>query len=285
MVTCQFSGLTMQKVKNIYMIGFFDSGFGGLTVLRAVLLEMPEYDYIYLGDNARAPYGGRSQEVIYQYTREAIDFLFGHGASLIVIACNTASSMALRRIQQEYLPGKYPGKNVLGVVRPLVEKVANDKKLKRVGVIGTRATVESDVYSIEIHKLNKDIEVLQTEAPLLVPLIEEGWSKKTETKMILRKYLRPLKGKKIQSLILGCTHYPLLLKDIQNIMGARCEVCDPGQIVAKSLCEYLERHPEYALQRSGKVRKFYTTDSVEKFKSLGEAFLGDKMSDVVKISL
>ncbi|MBU4216640.1 glutamate racemase [Candidatus Parcubacteria bacterium] len=267
------------------MIGFFDSGFGGLTVLKAVLQEMPEYDYIYLGDNARAPYGGRSQEVIYQYTREAVDFLFSHGASLIVIACNTASSMALRRIQQEYLPAKYPGKNVLGVIRPLAENIVRDKKLKRVGVIGTRATIESDVYPIEIHKLNQEMEVLQNAAPILVPLIEEGWSKKAETRMILRKYLRPLKEQKVQSLILGCTHYPLLLKEMQNIMGARCRVCNPGDVVAKSLREYLTRHPEYNLQKNSKIRKFYITDSVERFKLLGEKFLGEKMVLVEKISL
>lgn len=267
------------------MIGFFDSGFGGLTVLKAALQELPEYDYIYLGDNARAPYGGRSQEVIYQYTREAVDFLFEHGASLVVIACNTASSMALRKIQQEYLPMKYPGKNVLGVIRPLAEKIANDKKLRKAGVIGTRATVDSDVYPIEIHKLNKNIEVLQNEAPLLVPLIEEGWSRKTETKMILRRYLRPLKEKKVQSLILGCTHYPLLLKDIRNIMGVRCEVCNPGEVIAKSLHEYISRHPEYDLQKTGRVRRFYITDSVERFKKLGEKFLGEKMSEIKKITL
>lgn len=267
------------------MIGFFDSGFGGLTVLKAVLREMPEYDYIYLGDNARAPYGGRSQEVIYQYTREAIDFLFANGASLIVIACNTASSMALRRIQQEYLPMKYPGKNVLGVIRPLAEKIASNQKLKRVGVIGTRATIESDVYPIEIHKLKKEIEVLKNEAPLLVPLIEEGWSKRKETKMILRKYLKPLKEKKAQSLILGCTHYPLLLKDIQNIMGAQCNVSNPGEVVAKSLREYIAKHPEYNLQKTGKVRKFYITDSIERFKNLGEKFLGEKITEIEKINL
>lgn len=267
------------------MIGFFDSGFGGLTVLKAVLQELPEYDYIYLGDNARAPYGGRSQEVIYQYTREAVDFLFAHGATLIVIACNTASSMALRRIQQEYLPAKYPGKNVLGVIRPLAEKIAEDKKLKRVGVIGTRATIESDVYQMEIHKLNKEIEVLQKEAPLLVPLIEEGWSKKAETKMILRKYLRTLKENKIQSLILGCTHYPLLLKDIQNIMGARCEVCNPGEVVAKSFREYLKRHPEYELQGNGNIRKFYITDSIDRFRQMGEKYLDEKMINVEKVEL
>lgn len=267
------------------MIGFFDSGFGGLTVLKAVLREMPEYDYIYLGDNARAPYGGRSQAVIYEYTREAVDYLFAHGATLIVIACNTASSMALRKIQQDYLPTKYPGKNVLGVIRPLAEKVSNDQGLNRVGVIGTRATIESDVYPIEIHKLNKEIEVLQNEAPLLVPLIEEGWSKRKATKMILRKYLRPLKEKKVQSLILGCTHYPFLLKDIQNIMGKKCDVCNPGEVVAKSLREYIARHPEYDLQKTGKVRKFHITDSIERFKELGENFLGEKIMEIKKINL
>ena len=266
------------------MIGFFDSGFGGLTVMKAVLREMPEYDYIYLGDNARAPYGGRSQEVIYNYTKEAVDFLFAQGTTLIILACNTASSMALRKIQQEYLPKKYPGKNVLGVIRPLAEKVAMDKVLKRVGVIGTRATIDSNVYQIEINKLNSEIKVLQNEAPLLVPLIEEGWIKKRETKMILRKYLRSLKENKVQSLILGCTHYPLLINDIRNIMGERCDVCDSGEVVAKSLCEYLNRHSEYVIKKNGS-RKFYTTDSVEKFRLLGERFLGEKMGDVEKINL
>ena len=168
------------------MIGVFDSGLGGLTVLKSFLRVLPDYNYIYLGDSARAPYGGRSQDTIYGYTKEAVDFLFAHGCELIIIACNSASAQALRKIQQEHLPKKYPGKNALGVIRPLVEEVARDKNINRVGVIGTRATIESCAYKTELKKLNSDLEIFQTSAPLLVPLIEEGWSKRSETKKFLK---------------------------------------------------------------------------------------------------
>ena len=217
------------------MIGVFDSGFGGLTVLKEFLRVLPDYDYIYLGDNARAPYGNKSDEVIYNYTREAVDFLFKQGCELVIIACHTASSKALRKIQREYLPAKYPNKRVLGVV---------------------------------------------------VPLVEEGWTGRPETKMILKKYLRPLKLKKIDTLILGCTHYPLLLKDISGIMGKNVKIVNPAETVAEKLVDYLRRHGEIE-KRLGKNKKliFYTTDDVSKFRELGRKFLGKEIKEIKKAVL
>ena len=270
------------------MIGIFDSGLGGLTILKSILKTLPDYDYTYLGDNARAPYGNKSQEIIYRYTAEAADWLFQQGCRLIIFACNTASSKALRQIQREYLPSKYTGQkiNVLGVIRPLVEEVARLPKIERVGIIGTKATVGSQVYETELHKLNPDLKVFSQTAPLLVPLIEEGWIDKPETKMILKKYLRPLKTKQVQALILACTHYPFLLPEIRHFMTKRVAVPDPGEIVAQSLINYLQRHPELNIRpTSGPTVRFYTTDDPVKFKQLGEKFLGRKMESVDKIEL
>ncbi|MEI7620178.1 MAG: glutamate racemase [Candidatus Falkowbacteria bacterium] len=270
--------------KNI--IGVFDSGLGGLSVFKHFLKKLPEFNYLYLGDNARVPYGGKSKEVIYEYTKEAIDFLFAQGANLIVIACNTASAEALRKIQQEYLPKKYPGKKVLGVIRPLAEAASQNKKLNKVGVIGTKATINSDVYKIEINKLNPKIKVYQVSAPLLVPLIEEGWAHKPETKNILKSYLKPLKAKNLDALILGCTHYPFLLTEAKKIMGPKCFVPNTGEIIAKSLKDYLKRHPELNIKPSKPATvKFYTTDDIERFKKLGEKFLGQKITQIEKIEL
>lgn len=273
-------------LKNNNIIGVFDSGLGGLSVFKHFLKDLPQYNYIYLGDTARVPYGGKSREVIYQYTKEAVDFLFAQGANLIIIACNTSSAEALRKIQQEYLPKKYPGKNVLGVVRPLAEAAANNKTLKRVGVIGTKATINSEVYPTEIKKLNAKIKVYQKSAPLLVPLVEEGWAHKPEAKNILRHYLNPLKEKNLDALILGCTHYPFLLSEAKKIMGPKCLVPDTGKIVAQSLKNYLSRHPELGLSPTKKPNhRFYTTDNPKPFKKLAESFLGQKIKQISQIEL
>lgn len=224
-------------------IGIFDSGLGGLIVLKEIIKKLPQYDYIYLGDNARTPYGNRSQEVIYKFTEQAVDFLFKQDCQLLIIACNTASAEALRKIQQEWLPKNYPDRSVLGVIRPVVEQVVQIGK-KKIGVIGTKGTIASQAYIKEIEKLNSNLEVLQQACPLLVPLIEEGWQKNDVTKKVLRTYLRALKNAKVDTLILGCTHYPILIKEIQGIMGRRTKVLNPGEIVAESLADYLQRHPE-----------------------------------------
>jgi glutamate racemase len=278
------------------MIGVFDSGFGGLTILKAFLGRLPDYDYVYLGDNARAPYGSKSQEVIYSNTREAVDFLFKQGCELVIIACNTASSKALRKIQQEFLTADYPDKRVLGMVIPVAEAAIGLKLplkkggwgdcIPRIGVIGTRATIESGTYETELKKLAPKIKVFQKACPLLVPLVEEGWASKPETKTILKKYLAGLKTKNLDTLILGCTHYPFLQEQIQRIMGREVKVLDSPTIVAEKLEDYLKRHPEIEskLEKSGK-RIFYTTDDAEKFKSFGEKFIGTKIGKVLKIEL
>lgn len=268
------------------MIGVFDSGLGGLTILKHLLKELPQCSYIYLGDSARTPYGNRSQDIIYSYAKEAVDFLFSKKCQIIIFACNTASSQALGKIQQEYLPEKYPDKKVLGVIIPLVEDVAKNDRIKKIGVIGTKATIASNIYAEELLKLNPKLKIFQKSASLLVPLIEEGWIKKKETKMILKIYLRGLKIKQVDALILACTHYPILIKNIKRIMPKRCIIYNPGEIVAKSLKKYLEKHQELKIkQSSSPICKFYTTDSVNSFKTLGEKFLERKISKIKKIKL
>lgn len=277
------SVLNNKKEKNI--IGVFDSGLGGLSVLKNFLKLLPQYNYLYLGDNARVPYGEKSPEVIYNYSQQAVNFLFSQGCNLVIIACNTASAQALPMIQQDYLPKNYPERKVLGVIRPLAEAAANSKK-RNIGIIGTRSTINSQAYTKEIKKINTKINVEELAAPLLVPLIEEGWAKKPETKMILKKYLKPLKTKQIKLLILGCTHYPFLIKDIRRICGKKIEVPNPGEIIAESLKIYLKNHPELKLRAAKKpVRIFYSTDKNGLFKKLGEKFLGQKIDDFKSVNL
>jgi len=268
------------------MIGIFDSGFGGLTVLKEFLKLLPDYDYIYLGDNARAPYGNKSDEVIYEYAKQAVDFLFKAGCEIVIIACHTASSKALRKIQQEYLPKAYPDKRVLGVVVPMVEEAVKLSRYHKLGVIGTSATISSGVYKKELEKLRSDLQIFEQACPLLVPLVEEGWTDKPETKMILKKYLRSLKVKEIDTLILGCTHYPLLLKDIARIMGKNVKIVNPAQAAAEKFIMYLNKHKdlENKLGKNGKL-VFYTTDNAVKFKELGRRFLGRNIERVEKTIL
>ena len=268
------------------MIGVFDSGFGGLTILKAFIERLPEYDYIYLGDNARAPYGNKSLDVIYEYTREAVNFLFRTGSQLIILACNTASAKALRKIQQQWLPFNHPDRRVLGVVIPMAEAAVGVGRSGRIGVIGTRATIESKVYDQELEKLRKDLNIFGQACPLLVPLVEEGWVGRPETTMILKKYLRPLKSKHIDTLILGCTHYPFLKDYIQKIMGKNCHVLNGPGIVAEKLADYLYRHPEMDKRLSRKkLRTFYTTDDPKRFRNFGEKFLGQKIPVVKTATL
>ena len=279
------------------MLGFFDSGLGGLTIVKEVLKILPQYDVIYFGDTAHVPYGNRSQDEIYRLTCEAVDFLFGAGAELIVVACATASSEALRRVQQEYLPVKWPGKRVLGVIRPLAEEAARTTKNRRVGVVGTRGTIGSGAFEREIAAQGAEfeagqgktgeadaksaprgagaIQVFSRACPLLVPLIEDGWLKKRETKTILREYVAPLKRKQVDTLVLGCTHYPLIFSLFERKMGSSCEVLNTGKIVAKALERYLARHPEIdgRLGR-GAGRQFWVSDLTPQFEELAQRWLG-----------
>ena len=267
------------------LIGIFDSGLGGLTVFSHIIKTLPNYHYIYLGDNARLPYGEKSAETIYEYSRQAATFLFEKGCNLIIVACNTASAQALKKLQTKFLPTNFPNKRILGVIRPLAEEFAQ-KKHKIIGIIGTKATINSGAYQAEINHLAPQLKIEQKSTPLLVPLIEEGWLKKPETKMILKKYLRPLKTKQVEALILGCTHYPFLLPAIKQIMGKKIIIPDPGAIIASSLKKYLERHPELNIQTTKKTKiNYYTTDNPKNFKILGEKFLGEKIINIKQVDI
>lgn len=259
------------------MIGVFDSGLGGLTVLKEFIRELPDYDYIYLGDTARVPYGNRSSNSVYEFSRRACDYLFDQGCELIIIACNTASGLALRKLQQKFLPAKNSEKKILGVIRPVSEFFAG-KKYNRIGVIGTRGTISSEVYKKELEKLDCKTKIFGQPTPLLVPLIEENLINRPETKKILRNYLRPLKLKTVDALILGCTHYPLLIKQIRQVMGKQVKVPNPAEIVAKSLADYLKRHFEIETKLGkNKKRKYLATDWTENFEKTAGRFLGNKI--------
>ncbi|MBU1202511.1 glutamate racemase [Patescibacteria group bacterium] len=267
------------------MIGVFDSGYGGLTIFKDIEKKLPQYDYIYLGDNARAPYGDKSQAVIFKYAKEAIDYLFSQGCSLIIFACNTASAMALRRIQQEYLPQKYPDKNVLGVIRPLAEAVGELSKNRKVAVMGTTSTIESKAYVHEFANLDPNIKVFQQACPLLVPLIEESREDQPETKMAVTEYVRPLKKENPDIVVLGCTHYGFLHDIIARNFGLEVKILDSGQVVADKLAEYLKRHSQYAKTSKDPKRIFLTTNSSEKFNKAAEKFLGRKIeSQTIKLN-
>ncbi len=280
------------------MIGVFDSGLGGLTVLKEYLKLLPDYRYIYLGDNARAPYGDRPHETLKLYTEQAVNYLFRQGCHLIVLACNTASSQVLRELQKEYLvEPKVIDKKILGVILPLAEHAVKVTRSGRIGVVGTRSTIGAGSYDREIKKINPSLQVFGQPCPLLVPLIEENWHHRPETRMILKKYLHPLKNRNIDTLILGCTHYPFLHKEFVRIMGKNVKVPHAGKIVAESLKDYLSRHPEIEklLQKntspSGRRESpsvdctFLTTGDPERFREIGSRFLGYPIKDVSKVDI
>ncbi len=257
-------------------IGVFDSGFGGLSILKEIVKVLPQYDYIYLGDSARAPYGDKSQETIYEYTKEGIDFLFNHGAEIIILACNSASSEALRKIQQEYILNKYRSKKVLGVIIPACEAVAATSN--RVGVLGTEATVSSHAFTRELQKINPNLEVFEIAAPLLVPLIEAGEEQSESAKLLVKEYVAKL-PQDIDALILGCTHYSFLIDEFHSVFKGR--VIAEGKVVAERLQDYLSRHSdiEVSLERGSK-REFYTTDATETFDKHGSRFFGKEIKSI-----
>lgn len=269
------------------MIGIFDSGLGGLIAFKEIKKLLPNYSYIYLGDTLRSPYGGRSQEAVYKFTEKAVNFLFQEGCKLIIVACNTASSEALRKLQMEYLPKlKDDSKNILGVVRPLAEEAKEVSKTNRIAVVGTKATIISNVYEKELQNLSnilikkkeEKINVFQKACPLLVPLIEENHINKPETKKILKNYLRSLKNNNVDTLILGCTHYPILLKEFKRIMGQRVQVINSSEVIAKKLKNYLEHHLEIEknLEKKSK-RKYLITDLTQNFEDMSQRILGEKV--------
>jgi glutamate racemase len=261
-------------------IGIFDSGYGGLTVLREIVNQLPEYDFIYLGDNARAPYGTRSFEVVYEFTLQNVKKLFSLDCPLIILACNTASAKALRTIQQKDLPMIDPSKRVLGVIRPTAEIVGNYSKTGSIGILGTPGTVASLSYLMEIQKFFPNVNVYQEACPLWVPLIENNEYSGPGADYFVKKNIDHLiqKGFDIDTLILGCTHYPLLLEKIKKYTPAQIQIISQGEIVAASLKEYLNRHPEMDEKCSkNNTRKFYTTDTPELFDKQAATFYGTEV--------
>ena len=264
------------------MIGVFDSGFGGMVVLREFVRLLPQYDYLYLGDNARIPYGTRSDRVVIRFTEQAVDYLFRQGCRLIILACHTASAKALRTIQQTYLLDHYPQYRVLGVVIPTVEEALVCSPHKRIGVIATEGSVSSRSFELELKKLDESVEVFQQPCPLLVPLIEAGEQDWEGTAMILQRYLAPLKTAQVDTLILGCTHYSILRKQIGAIMGQEARLICSGQVTAHKLVDYLKRHPEIEqlLTRNGR-RRYLTTDLTPRFQQLASLFMGQALTPEV----
>jgi len=258
------------------MIGFFDSGFGGLHVLRGVVKRLPQYDYLYLGDSARAPYGPRSSEEVYAFTKQGVEFLFAHGAGLVVLACNTASSEALRKLQSDYAAD--PKKKVLGVLIPFAEAAAAQTRIKRVGVIATEGTVRSGSFVREITKVDPAIQVFQSASPLLVPLVEAGRQDSEEADALIRGYVAPLLAEKIDTLVLGCTHYGILEEKIRAAVGPEMRIISERDVVPEKLAEYLKRHPdiEARLTRGG-ARQFYSTGPAARFEELGSVFFGEAL--------
>jgi glutamate racemase len=258
-------------------IGIFDSGYGGLTIFKAIRELLPDYDYVYLGDNARTPYGNRSFDAIFKFTTEGVSYLFSQDCKLIIIACNTASAKALRSIQQKILPQRYPDRRVLGIIRPSVEELGRDTRTKTVALWATEGTVKSESFAIEIQKYAPGLTLIQTACPMLVPLVESGELEGDGTEFFIRKYweLTQSRSDAIDLLLLACTHYPLLLPLIRKVVPDSVRVLVQGDFVAPSLADYLNRHPEIEDQLTrGRSHHFLTTDHTEGFDRLAEVFLG-----------
>ena len=269
-----------QTVNGVGPIGVFDSGYGGLTILRQIRKLMPEYDYLYLGDNARAPYGTRSFDVVYEFTLQAVRYLFEHGCHLVILACNTASAKALRSIQQNDLPKLDPKRRVLGVIRPTVEVVDHISKSGHVGIMATPGTIRSRTYELEIAKVNPNILVTGEACPMWVPLVENDEYDSPGADYFVRERIDNLlrRDPLIDSVILGCTHYPLLMSKIRQFMPNGVHIIEQGLYVAQSLKDYLFRHPEMAehIRAEGRVR-FLTTEQAETFQSKAAVFMGEQL--------
>lgn len=258
-------------------IGIFDSGYGGLTVLKDIVGKLPQYDYIYLGDNARAPYGNRSFETVYHYTLQCVRWFFKQECPLVILACNTASAKALRTIQQNDLPNIAPGKRVLGVIRPTAEIIGNFSETKNVGILATNGTVTSESYPMEIAKFFPELKVYQEACPMWVPLIENNEHLSHGADYFVKKNMHSIfeKGEEIDVLLMACTHYPLLKEKIEEYLPVGVKLLSQGEIVADSLVDYLNRHPEIeACCSKNGVRTFYTTDSIEDFDNHAAIFFG-----------
>lgn len=262
-------------------IGIFDSGIGGLTVFKEIMARLPGYDYVYLGDNARVPYGTRSFETVYQYTRECVWHLFDMGCRLVIIACNTASAKALRTIQQRDLIAMPRQYRVLGVIRPTTEIIGSHTTSGHVGILATQGTVSSLSYMIEINKFFPDIQVSQQACPMWVPLVEANEHTSAGADYFVKKYLNSLlqKSPDIDTIVLACTHYPLLMDKIREFLPDKIKMLTQGGIVANSLADYLARHPEIEhLCTRGNSVHYFTTESTEDFDNKAALFLGERVA-------
>ncbi len=261
-------------------IGIFDSGYGGLTILNSIRKKLPQYDYLYLGDNARAPYGPRSFNIVYRFTLEAVKHLFEQGCNLVILACNTASAKALRTIQQNDLPNIDPNKRVLGVIRPTVEKIGEITQTGNIGILGTSGTVQSKSYDMEIMKLYPKFKVYSQSCPLWVPLVENLEANEDGADYFVKKYINGLlsQSKDIDSIILGCTHYPLLLDKIKLYTPSNINIVEQGSIVADSLTDYLSRHHEIDAKCSkNSTCTYLTSEDENKFNEMASIFLKEKI--------
>lgn len=257
-------------------IGVFDSGYGGLTILSEFQKMLPQYDYCYLGDNSRAPYGSRSYEIIYKFTKQAVEELFARGCNLVILACNTASANALRTIQQQDLSVMDPEKRVLGIIRPTAEIVGEISQTKHIAILGTKATIQSGTYTQEIKELFPEVKVLGEACPMWVPLVENLEFDKPGADFFVKQHLNRVftKDLSIDTLILGCTHYPLLMNKIKQYLPSGVNLISQGEYVARSLIDYLKRHPEMekACLKNG-TTSYLTTESADKFSEMAEVFL------------
>lgn len=270
-----------QKENGTSPIGVFDSGYGGLTILKAIRSQLPEYDYLYLGDNARAPYGTRSFDVVYQFTLEAVKYLFAQGCKLVILACNTASAKALRSIQQRDLPVIDPTRRVLGVIRPTVEALGELSSTGNIGVMGTNGTVQSHSYEMEVAKLNPDFKVYSQACPMWVPLVENHEAESEGADYFVRKYVDGLlkKGPGIDTIVLACTHYPILYPKIRDAVPEHIKIVTQGEIVARSLADYMKRHPDMECRCSkGGTCRYLTTEDPDKFTDLARIFLQEPVA-------
>jgi glutamate racemase len=266
---------------NAKPIGVFDSGYGGLTILEEFRCKLPQYDYLYLGDNARTPYGNRSFELVNQFTLEAVQYLFNQSCRLVILACNTASAKALRNIQQHFLPTLEHNSRVLGILRPTVESLGPLSKTRHVGLVGTQGTVQSGSYPIEIHKLFPDIQLESEACPMWVPLVENGEHDSPGASYFVKKHLDRLFGRDplIDTLVLACTHYPLLINQIRKHSPDRVSIITQGKLVADSLSDYLRRHPEIdELCSKGGSCRYLTTEAEEKFQEMASVFTHSSIS-------
>lgn len=270
----------MFEANNKGPIGVFDSGYGGLTILDGIRRHMPNYDYVYLGDNARAPYGTRSFDVVYEFTHQAVRRLFELGCPLIIIGCNTASAKALRTIQQRHLPVEAPDRRVLGVIRPTVEMVGKLTKNQHVGVFATEGTIKSESYQLEMQKLYPNVIVTGQACPLWVPIVENGEYDKPGADYFVREYINQLldKDPEIDTIVLGCTHFPLLYDKIRQYTPNHISLISQGQYIAESLEDYLRRHPEMECRITQNATcRFFTTEATQKFSENASAFLKENI--------